>query len=953
MAQDGERVEVEFGAQIDDLQTGIDDAAKAIEDGAKQMSEGIQPAEVAVVALGVALEKLAEYALHKLTEALHEAAFAYGELGEAIEHMQHRLGGSAEDLSALKAGLESLGISTSSFESIARRLPMVLEKNGEKMQAAGVAYKDADGKLLPMQDTIQNIVGHLNQFTAGSERNAEGVKLLGRSFMQYLDLVEMTPERMEEARKVAEQFGMTLGQSDVEATHEFHRQLNLLHTAVEGFTVIIGKQLTPIMTALAEETRDNLAPAFAWVKSVVEDTMWIDLFITGMDTVREVLGVVLIAVKDFGSLVKAAFEIIVKVINDAFGRSSTTMTNFELFHNMIKVVQLALVGFRTGFAIAMAGISTSVALAANAIKMFIEVAQALATPFDKAKTVSAAWEKWKDENVRIAQDGAKKMAQAGLDGRAAMDGIILAPPSIREKGGIENAGGKSSPASNKDASGIAEAQAAYERAIAQAALMVQREAIKEAQAANETERAHDLISLQDYYDSKLALERASIQASIAAKRAEIVATEKSAADVAASSEKKETKEKDALKYKAQLAKLTADLTVLEMQETEAVITNRQEAADAIAARLTGLDLVYAAQEKATGESQISLEQSKIKQLQDLRQIDAQTAYEMQLALEEKSYALVVDYNNRKLQDDLKTSKDTAKTYADAQAIELQTAQQHEQRLTDIHHQAELDRQRYSLQTQQSIQSAFAQMTFDMMDGVKKWTDLLKNFALAVTHAFMNVISQRLAERIFGSGTTMNKLIDEFVDTIISGLDRVLHAFITNEAAKNLAVKEGVVVRTAAEQGGFLSGLASQALAIIKSIMNYAAQAFAGVWAALSGIPFIGPALAAAEAPMAFGVVAGIAGTVASSAGGDWKVGSDRLNMVHQNETILPANISEKMRNFFEHGGSGGGVTFNVTAVDAAGVKRFFMDNGHHIAHAMKQQARGFTPVKVYDGLLRK
>ena len=47
-----------------------------------------------------------------------------------------------------------------------------------------------------------------------------------------------------------------------------------------------------------------------------------------------------------------------------------------------------------------------------------------------------------------------------------------------------------------------------------------------------------------------------------------------------------------------------------------------------------------------------------------------------------------------------------------------------------------------------------------------------------------------------------------------------------------------------------------------------------------------------------------AGGIASAAGG-WVVPSDQLAMVHQNEMILPANISQGLQSMISANGGGG------------------------------------------------
>jgi hypothetical protein len=85
----------------------------------------------------------------------------------------------------------------------------------------------------------------------------------------------------------------------------------------------------------------------------------------------------------------------------------------------------------------------------------------------------------------------------------------------------------------------------------------------------------------------------------------------------------------------------------------------------------------------------------------------------------------------------------------------------------------------------------------------------------------------------------------------------------------------------------------------------------------------------------------------TSAGGDWRVDSDRLNFVHKNETILPAGIAGKLREMVEGGGGGGIsviVNHSVNAVDAGSFQTHIRKHGNMIGNEVARvlKKRGFA-----------
>jgi hypothetical protein len=166
-----------------------------------------------------------------------------------------------------------------------------------------------------------------------------------------------------------------------------------------------------------------------------------------------------------------------------------------------------------------------------------------------------------------------------------------------------------------------------------------------------------------------------------------------------------------------------------------------------------------------------------------------------------------------------------------------------------------------------------------------------------------------------------------------------------EAVQTGAVVAGTTARVAAQETGASEGLLISAATALKQVAISAYQAAASAYAAISAIPYVGPFLAPAAAALALGAVFAIGKNITSSEGGDWNVGSDRLNLVHKNETILPASVAGPMRNFFSGGaagrGGGGGDTYNLTvqAMDTQTGMSFLMNNGGGVVNSMRRQQR--------------
>jgi hypothetical protein len=197
-------------------------------------------------------------------------------------------------------------------------------------------------------------------------------------------------------------------------------------------------------------------------------------------------------------------------------------------------------------------------------------------------------------------------------------------------------------------------------------------------------------------------------------------------------------------------------------------------------------------------------------------------------------------------------------------------------------------------------------------------------------------------------TTLQKAVANITQSIIGefvslGVKMVTN-WIASELAMTTATEAGATARTAAEGEGLAAGLAMKALNAIKSIATDSAQAFAGIFGFLA--PIMGPAAAGPAAAGEATVMAAASG-IASAAGG-WVVPSDQLAMVHQNEMILPANISQGLQGMIAANGGATGtnpIVVNVSAIDSQDVKRFFQSNGSLLVAALNKAMRNGSTLR--------
>ena len=89
------------------------------------------------------------------------------------------------------------------------------------------------------------------------------------------------------------------------------------------------------------------------------------------------------------------------------------------------------------------------------------------------------------------------------------------------------------------------------------------------------------------------------------------------------------------------------------------------------------------------------------------------------------------------------------------------------------------------------------------------------------------------------------------------------------------------------------------------------------------------------------------GGIVPSAQGGWMVPSTSLAMLHTNEMVLPANISQGMQSMIANGGGSvaPNVTFAVSAMDSQSVTAFFKNNGATLVSAINNAMRNGSALR--------
>jgi hypothetical protein len=218
---------------------------------------------------------------------------------------------------------------------------------------------------------------------------------------------------------------------------------------------------------------------------------------------------------------------------------------------------------------------------------------------------------------------------------------------------------------------------------------------------------------------------------------------------------------------------------------------------------------------------------------------------------------------------------------------------------------------------------------------------------SVAHNMASAFSSAIKGMIDGTqtlGQAFANMGRQMVSSLESSLEKMLESWVEHHAMQVL-----VHVAAKGEEVAADDAAASQKEAIgtrehLHEVARSAADAAAGAYKAMAGIPVIGPVLGAAAAAATFSAVMAFS-SLTSAAGGFYEVDSDQLAFIHRREMVLPAGIADRLRNTIEAGGGEGNrgvhihLYHSVNAIDSASFKDTIRQHGQMIGDEVARVLR--------------
>lgn len=236
---------VSLSADVAQFRTSMADSAQSV----KTLGESFEDAKKKV---GELVEFLA---VAEGVKFIKEAVDATEEWAFSIQKLTQLTGQSSESAATFAAVAREEGVSTDVVTTAISRLSLALATHPQKFKELGIAVRDAQGQLLPMQQILANTTKGLDEFKVGADRDAAASLLLGKGFANLLpDLQRLAPEltgpNWEKARQLIEGLGLAIDEHGIAKAREWEKAEADLGLAFLAIQNQIGQALLPLLTNL-------------------------------------------------------------------------------------------------------------------------------------------------------------------------------------------------------------------------------------------------------------------------------------------------------------------------------------------------------------------------------------------------------------------------------------------------------------------------------------------------------------------------------------------------------------------------------------------------------------------------------------------------------------------------------------------------------------------------------
>lgn len=232
-----------------------DDSAfrQALRDGASQMKRWSKDLEDGPLSAATALRD--RFLL--LTAVLGGGALFGRAVSETVAFTERSIqlgkamGQNASEAGSWLAILDNVGASEDELGGAMRGLVKNINTNESGLRAMGLATRDANGHLRPMNELMVDAIALTNQYADGTDRQLASAQIFGKGVDASSNLFKVNTETVRENMQAQRELGLVLTNEGKAAYEAYDAQSDRMSLTMRALMNVIGTGLMPALTEMA------------------------------------------------------------------------------------------------------------------------------------------------------------------------------------------------------------------------------------------------------------------------------------------------------------------------------------------------------------------------------------------------------------------------------------------------------------------------------------------------------------------------------------------------------------------------------------------------------------------------------------------------------------------------------------------------------------------------------
>lgn len=222
------------------------------------------------------------------------------------------------------------------------------------MEGLGVNFKDATGKVLPMDQVLGDVADKFKEMPDGAEKTADAMAIFGKAGKDMIPVLDLGKEGMKDMQDEAKKLGLSLTGENVAQIKQYSMAQKEMGEAVGGLQLQLGLLLLPALLAVSTEIASAAAainqtviPAFKFFSDNIEHNSTV---LTALTVVLTPLVLALGA--QAAATVAATIATIPAIAETAAWTAGQWLLNAALTANPIGIVVVAIAALVAGLIVA-------------------------------------------------------------------------------------------------------------------------------------------------------------------------------------------------------------------------------------------------------------------------------------------------------------------------------------------------------------------------------------------------------------------------------------------------------------------------------------------------------------------------------------------------------------------------------------------------------------------------